>query len=182
MPEDKNENIDSNALSWKAWFQIRLVDFCSVHFVITLLILSFWIHALSSPLEALSAIYLKIGVSSENVSPLTNALGEITGATVTISGIFTTLLGVVLGHYFGQRGQAAAEQARELALDRSNDLVDDIEESSDFAEENINELTDQITLSNAAVDQLLGLVQLDALEVDEDSPLAKLLLTQTEDV
>ncbi len=168
-PSESNENDLQQEKSWKLWLQ----DLLTVHFIIAVLILVFWIYALNKPLTALADIYGKIE-EIKDLELYSQAITKITGSTVTISGIFTTVLGLVLGHFFGQKGQAAAEEARDSALQRKQQTVKDLEESADVADDGIEELTESLALRNKALEQLITLLP-EGTEVDEDSPFGKLL-------
>ncbi len=170
MPKvQSNNDVIQQDNSWKSWLQNLL----TVHFIITIFILVFWFYALSAPISALSDIFQKL-TGSDSMEPFAQAITKITGSAVTISGIFTTVLGLVLGHYFGQKGQEAAEEARDSAMHRKELTVDDLEEGTNLAESRIDELTDSLALSNDALEQLFKILP-EGTEVDEDSPVGKLL-------
>lgn len=177
-----NMTVQSSDESWKAWLQRRGDQLLSVHFIITILVLSFWMVALNGPLSALSEIYIRLAETGATDN-LSKVIAEISGSAITISGIFTTILGLVLGHFFGQRGQENAERARDLAEQSHDEVIEEIEEDSEFATGEIEGLTADLVLSNAAVSQLIEVLDKyvpDGIEVDDDSPVGRLLATEDE--
>ena len=177
-----NDTVQPRAESWKAWLQRRGNELLSVHFIITILVLSFWFFALSGPLSALSDLYNRLpetGVT-ENVSAIISKISE---SAMIISGLFTTVLGLVLGHFFGQRGQETAEIALALTEQDHDETIDELEEDTDVATAEIEDLTNNLELSNAAVSQLIEVLEEyapEGIEVDDDSPVGRLLAIDEE--
>lgn len=185
MPQtisSNNVTVQSSAESWKAWLQRRGNELISVHFIITILILSFWIVALNGPLGALSEIYGRLPETgaTENLSKI---IAIITDSAITISGLFTTILALVLGHFFGQRGQETAERARVLAELSHDETIEELEEDSGAATTVIEDLTASLELSNAAVSQMIEILEEhvpEGVEVDDASPVGRMLATDEE--
>lgn len=147
---------EANA-SWRNLFQGILKQFLSVHFVITLIVLVFWIQAVGSPVQVVNDMITVVGdavgnsnVDGTMVTQAATAIDSVTQSTVALSGIFTTVLGVVLGHYFGQRGQETAEIARDRANALREQLVSDFEDKT-LVEEELELLNSQVDDANAAV-------------------------------
>jgi len=133
-------------------------------------------------LSGLSEVYSRLPENG-TTDNLSEVVGVITESATTISALFTTILGLVLGHFFGQRGQESAERARVLAEKSHDETIEDLEDDSGAAATVINELISSLELSNAAVSQTLGILEEyapDGVDVDDASPLGRLLASDEE--
>lgn len=161
---------------WGEWFRRVLGQFLSVHFVITIIVLFFWVFALRIPLEALEPVYAQLtGNGTADIAE--NAIEVITSATTAVSGLFTTVLGLVLGHYFGQRGQEATELALSQANIVQENLIEEMEDKGDVSVAVTDELATELESSEEALNQALQIIYEHApnVEIAENSELGKIL-------
>ena len=91
------------------------------------------------------------------------------------------MIGVVLGHYFGQRGVERAESARARAEKLKEEVADDFSEGGGAHVETVQKLNQQLDLRDAAIKQAVGLLEENAVGVDSESPIAKLLFSEDGD-
>ena len=114
-------------------------EFLNPHFAITIIIVVLWAVAIYPPISVLAGC---LRASSERIGDFASAGADggisiedatkrfegVSGASgimiahakeavASISAVFTTVLGLVLGHYFGQRAEMARAQRAEIAVD-----------------------------------------------------------------
>ncbi|MBQ34828.1 MAG: hypothetical protein CME04_00415 [Gemmatimonadaceae bacterium] len=160
--------------SWKLWFQEIVGRFLSVHFVITLLLVGFWLWSLTGPLNALNALYPKL-TDSQSSEAAVGAIEAVEKSAGIVSALFTTVIGVVLGHYFGQRGVERAENAQAHAEKLREEVADDFVEDGEALLETVEDLGKQLDLRDDALLQAVELLEERSVEIDSGSPLASLL-------
>ena len=157
--------------AWRVWIQKTLSEFLNVHFAITLLVLLFWIYAIGGPLESLSTVIE--GLSAAPIDKLEtrlDAIDRVVAAVTSLSGVFTTVVGLVLGHYFGQRGQ---ERARVAAEERSESAFESLDETTDETTEVIEEQAEQLDRTQSALS--VAIRMLDGSEEPDLETVARLL-------
>jgi hypothetical protein len=145
-----------------------LSDLLTVHFFITLFVLLAWLFALQGPLASLSELLRKVvtddGTVNEGVIEALSKVGE----TVTlVSARFTTIVGTVVGYYFGQRGHERVEKALvEGEMERAQ-VIGAAAETAGDAVENLKSLNDALLDAVALIP--------DDAEIAADSALGRML-------
>ena len=168
---------------WSSWFQAVGDRFLNVHFVVTAALIAFWMWALHSPISALAILYPKLASAPAN-SFLTEAIHQVAESAAAVSGLFTAVIGVVLGFYFGQRGVETAETAKRKAEETSEEVVEDYEGSSEELSAHIEHLTSELDLRDMALEEALDIIQEkggEKFKIDEGSALDNLLHSDEEE-
>lgn len=162
--------------SWSRWWKRVLSPFISVHFFITMVVIYIWISSISKPLDALAASY-GILADEAQAAAAKNAIDVILESTTIVSGLFTTVLGLVLGHYFGQRGQEAAERALSEVESVQESVLTELEEEEELMQQQLSDLNSDLQEQNDALCQALETLKATApdAEIDTSSALAELL-------
>lgn len=174
MSPAENDESSANLVSWSQEIAGR---FLSVHFVITVLLLGFWLWALVGPLSALNELYPKL-TDAQTAQAATDAIEAVLKSAGAVSALFATVIGVVLGYYFGQRGVESAESAQARAEQLKGEVADDFEEDGEALAETVEDLNQQLDLREAAIHQAVGLLDGLRVEIDSESPLAELLFPE----
>lgn len=170
---------------WSVWSQSLGDRFLNPHFVITILLIAFWLSAIWLPFRGLLPLYQALAAATTEAQQKL-ALASLEGLTanaVAISGIFTTVIGVVLGHYFGQRGIENAERAQEEARESTREVAEAFDAQTDALTDELRKAGEDIELRNSAIEQAVSLLAGPdgELEVEDGSPLARLFSTLNED-
>jgi len=96
--------------SFCSWLGERFSNLLDPQFILGIIILMAWLFFLMKPMSLLDNISLNdISGAKEKTALLLNLAAG-------ISGLFTTALGFVLGHFFGKQGIASAEARTSKAL------------------------------------------------------------------
>lgn len=163
-------NVES---AWGPWWRTILSDVLGPHFLITLVILVVWAIAIWGPIAAIGELSVALSKTPDEAAAkaLGVTLSNLCNAAAAVSALFTTVLGLVLGHYFGQRsGTAIARQekleSKEVAAEASNLANESGEVNADLAAQN-NEL-------KGLVKELVTLLP-ENIQLDKSSSLAKFL-------
>lgn len=138
-----------------------------------------WLFALRGPLASLSAILLKVVDENGAINDgAVAALSKVSETITLVSALFTTIVGTVVGYYFGQRGQERAEKA--LAEDRMEFLRESSvdAEAADESVADIDALRNQAELLDRAVAEAVDLLP-EEVQIDPDSALGEMLSTHS---
>ncbi len=162
--------------TWSEWWKRVLSPFVSVHFFITIVVMFFWISSIGKPLNALHASYGALAEEAK-VAVAENAIDVILKTTTMVSGLFTTVLGLVLGHYFGQRGQESAERALSEVESAHDSLLTDLEGEEELMGQQFSNLKGDLQDRNEILLQALEALKANApdAEIDPSSALLNLL-------
>ncbi|MBV1879086.1 MAG: hypothetical protein KUG79_15705 [Pseudomonadales bacterium] len=168
--------------TWDTWLQEILAGLLSAHFIIAAMIIIFWFTALSGQLDILKEIQLNlVGKNSADIDAAKSLIGEVTDTAIIVSGLFTTVLGLVLGHYFGQKGQQVSDKARHYAEQGRAQLADKVSDEEDMVVEQLAGLTEALEMSNDAVTQLVDILDseieggLEGIELEPNSPIMRMI-------
>lgn len=156
-----------------SWLRSVIGELIGPHFVITVIILIVWATAIAKPIAAIGDLSTTISKSpnKETVEAAKAVLADILTAATGVSALFTTVLGLVLGHYFGQRsGAALAKQEKIERQEVASEATDLGDESKKLNEETQAELK-RVT---EALEDALGHLP-ENVEIPPDSPLARYL-------
>lgn len=165
---------------WHRFARATIAELLSPHFIITVMVLVVWIWAIAGPLRALSGFTGEVGTQllAEGKIPEDFEIvkAQLRDDITTVSALFTTLLGLVLGHYFGQRSEAKVAAGEREQRERVVQNRDDIQVD---AVELIGELENELRLKDQALTEVADL--LDGKEVPDDSALATVLGARPDD-
>ncbi len=178
--QSQNDNGRDVNGGWHRFARATIGELLSPHFIITAMVLVVWIWAIAGPLRALSGFTGELGTQVIQKGTIPEDVeiikAQLRDDLTTVSALFTTLLGLVLGHYFGQRSEAkvAAEERGQRELVAEN--RDDIQVN---ALELIAELQNELQLKDQALSEAAN--YLDGTEVPDDSALATVLRSSPDD-
>lgn len=108
----KNGNEKNGA--WGIFLRSILERLLSPHFIIAVIIIWIWHLAISIPIGSIQALSAKMVESdAKGVAEMQETASTIRESVVIISSVFTTVLALVLGYFFGQTGEAIRTGAKE---------------------------------------------------------------------
>lgn len=179
MPS-QNDNGQAVNGGWSRLARTTIAELLGPHFIITAVVLVVWIWAIAGPLRTLSGFTGELGTQWIADGKITEDFqiikAQLRNDITTVSALFTTLLGLVLGHYFGQRSEAKVaageREQREQVVQKRDDIQLD-------AAELIGELEGELELRDQALTEAVDL--LDGKEVPDDSALAAVLRSRPDD-
>ncbi len=178
--QSQNDNGRAVNGGWHRFARATIAELLSPHFIITAMVLVLWIWAIAGPLRALSGFTSELGtrVIQEGSIPddVEIIKAQLRDDLTTVSALFTTLLGLVLGHYFGQRSEAKVAAGEREQRERVVQNRDDIQVD---ALELIGELENELQLKDQALSEVAD--YLDGKEVPDDSALATVLRSSPDD-
>lgn len=162
---------DADGTSWRAFWQRVLDDVLTPHFLIAGAILLVWTVSIVGPIWSVGDLIAGLAGKDGNTTSTDaarQALPDAVSATTAISGIFTSILALVLGHYFGQRaGAVLANEERKEKERIARAGAEGVEEAGALAEEK--------SRADAALREAVQLLADKGVEVEADSELARYL-------
>lgn len=178
--QSQNDNGRAVNGGWHRLARATITELLGPHFIITVMVLVVWIWAIAGPLRALSVFTGEVGsqLIAEGKIPEDFQIikAQLRDDIMTVSALFTTLLGLVLGHYFGQRSEAKVAAGEREQRER---VAEDLDDTQVDAQELIGELEDELQLRDQALTEVVEF--LDGTEVPDDSALAAILRSSPDD-
>ena len=178
--QSQNDNGRAVNGGWGRLARATIAELLGPHFIITVTVMVVWIWAIAGPLRTLSGFTGELGTQWIAEGKITEDFliikAQLRNDITTVSALFTTLLGLVLGHYFGQRSEAKVAAGEREQRERVVQNRDDIQVD---ALELIGELENELQLRDQALTEVADL--LDGKEVPDDSALATVLRSSPDD-